>query len=572
MTSKAALTAISSPGSLPSKDFAAVELGDSQSPSQEFGRAQQEPAGSEDGVYRINPDPNTGRERAIAYLQLMFAAFPWIGVQAIWATEFGVTTPYLEGLGLSPNWASQIWVAGPVMGFVVAPIVGSLSDRCRSRFGRRRPFMLGGLLMLIIASMLLATAKYFPDPAQLPVGCTMFVLLDGIINVIQTPLRALLADVAPPRFQGTAQLMAAMFQGLGGLVGYVLQRFLYTNPTQVVWLFVSVLIVNVLILGTVAYFLKEERYEPALTDTAATEEAQNSAKSSTCQAAITPFIELAKSVKKLDGRIARVMLVEFFSWWALFAWWPTSSTWFTETVMGGCPDDPADNPSSVCTPESYSDYQRGLKMNADANIVANAMQLCYSLLLSLLMSSVLKRVRFLWATSLAFGCVILLLTKWGPKEDWYAMFAAITIAIPISAINSFPFAVVGKYQQDDQKKTGAALTSDTATMFGLLNLSIVIPQIIVTFAVGSMRTDVADGLSWVLVMAGMAMGIAAAAALFVIEVVTGGGDPATDEPELSDLERGVDVTAAQNNKVKVGPSSAVPGVNVLSFDSTPHLA
>ena len=98
------------------------------------------------------------------------------------------------------------------------------------------------------------------------------------------------------------------------------------------------------------------------------------------------------------------------------------------------------------------------------------------------------------------------------------MFAAITISIPISAINSFPFAVVGKYQQDDLAKTGGTQTSDTGTMFGLLNLSIVIPQIIVTFVVGSMRANIEDGLSWVLVMAGVSMGISAVCAVFVHEV------------------------------------------------------
>ena len=359
--------------------------------------------------------------------------------------------------------------------------------------------MLGGLILLGIASLLLATSKYFPAPVVLPLGCTMFVLLDGIINVIQTPLRAIVADVAPPRFQGTAELIAAMFQGVGGLVGYVLQKFLYTDPTEVLWLFICVFLVNLVFVGGVSFFVKEEVFRG---------EAHGSV--------VGPFIDLAKSVSKIDGRMARVMAVEFFSWWALFCWWPTSSTWFTEIVMGGCPDNPATNPDSVCTPESFA-YQRGLAMNADANILANVVQLAYSLLLSVLMATFLKRVRFLWAASLAVGCVLLLLTMWGPKEDWYAMTAAMCISIPISAINSFPFAVVGKYQQDDQEESGAEQTENTGTMFGLLNLSIVIPQIIVTFVVGSMRANIENGLSWVLVMAGVAMGIAAVLTLLVKE-------------------------------------------------------
>lgn len=92
-----------------------------------------------------SPDPSTFREKVQVYLKLMIAALPWVGIQAIWAAEFGTTTPYLQNIGLSPQWASQIWIAGPLMGFFVAPIIGSLSDNSQSRFGRRRPFMLGGM-------------------------------------------------------------------------------------------------------------------------------------------------------------------------------------------------------------------------------------------------------------------------------------------------------------------------------------------------------------------------------------------------------------------------------------------
>jgi hypothetical protein len=78
------------------------------------------------------------------------------------------------------------------------------------------------------------------------------------INVIQTPLRAIVADVAPPSMQGTGQLMAAMFQGLGGLLGYVLQKFLYTDPVELLWLFVCVFLINLLFVSITCFFVKEE--------------------------------------------------------------------------------------------------------------------------------------------------------------------------------------------------------------------------------------------------------------------------------------------------------------------------
>eukprot|EP00121_Abeoforma_whisleri_P004822 Awhi_evm1s4363 len=91
------------------------------------------------GVFWIDPNPVTNYEKLMGYAKLCLLALPWIGVQCIWAAEFGTTTPYLQAMGLSEQWASNIWLSGPLMGFFVAPIVGSLSDKCHLKFGRRRP-------------------------------------------------------------------------------------------------------------------------------------------------------------------------------------------------------------------------------------------------------------------------------------------------------------------------------------------------------------------------------------------------------------------------------------------------
>jgi hypothetical protein len=58
--------------------------------------------------------------------------------------------------------------------------------------------------------------------------------------------------------QGTGQLMAAMFQGLGGLLGYVLQKFLYTDPVELLWLFVCVFLINLLFVSITSFVVKEE--------------------------------------------------------------------------------------------------------------------------------------------------------------------------------------------------------------------------------------------------------------------------------------------------------------------------
>ncbi|KAJ3199850.1 hypothetical protein HK099_002985, partial [Clydaea vesicula] len=152
------------------------------------------------------------------YLYCALLALPWIGVQTIWNTEFAVLSPTLKEFGLSDAISTLAWIAGPITGFFTAPFVGSYSDRSTFKFGRRRPFIILGLALTILFSLLFAFANNFGTAARLPVAFISFVCLDVTINIIQTPLRALGSDLAPQGYQETVQLFASVFQGLGGII------------------------------------------------------------------------------------------------------------------------------------------------------------------------------------------------------------------------------------------------------------------------------------------------------------------------------------------------------------------
>jgi solute carrier family 45 protein 1/2/4 len=107
--------------------------------------------------------------------KLVISAIPWIGIQALWSTEFAVTTPYMKDLGMSDAMSSNIWMFGPIAGFFTAPIVGSFSDRCQSRIGRRRPYIMAGLVLLWVASLVFASSKYIlPHPYSKWLAFAMF--------------------------------------------------------------------------------------------------------------------------------------------------------------------------------------------------------------------------------------------------------------------------------------------------------------------------------------------------------------------------------------------------------------
>lgn len=81
------------------------------------------------------------------------------GLQMGWSVEMSNGSPYLLSLGLDKALLALVWIAGPLSGVLVQPYVGIKSDRCRSRFGKRRPFMVGGALATMFSVLVLAWAR-----------------------------------------------------------------------------------------------------------------------------------------------------------------------------------------------------------------------------------------------------------------------------------------------------------------------------------------------------------------------------------------------------------------------------
>lgn len=91
------------------------------------------------------------------YLLLLTLAIG--GLQIAWSVELSYGSPYLLGLGISKSLLALVWIAGPLSGVLVQPYVGIRSDRSRSKWGRRRPFMAGGALVTIVSLICLAWAR-----------------------------------------------------------------------------------------------------------------------------------------------------------------------------------------------------------------------------------------------------------------------------------------------------------------------------------------------------------------------------------------------------------------------------
>ncbi|KAI5285413.1 hypothetical protein KEM52_002453, partial [Ascosphaera acerosa] len=141
-------------------------------------------------------------------------------------------TPYLLQLGLTKSRTSLVWLAGPLSGLIMQPLVGVVADRCTSRFGRRRPFMAWGSLVVCCCLFLLGWTREFvawlfplTDPALLKhttILTAVFSIyaIDFSINVVQASCRSLVVDTLPEAQQQLGSAWATRMAAIGHLVGY----------------------------------------------------------------------------------------------------------------------------------------------------------------------------------------------------------------------------------------------------------------------------------------------------------------------------------------------------------------
>jgi len=157
-------------------------------------------------------------------------ALGFLGLQFAWQMRIILSAPVTEGLGADPFIYGLIWLAGPFTGMVVQPLIGALSDKTKSRFGRRRPYLLGGAIIASIALWLFPNSGdivnhvanalniSLPAVAGLVFAGVMIWVIDACINIAQGPYRALIPDVVPSEQHSLANSYISLAIGLGSVV------------------------------------------------------------------------------------------------------------------------------------------------------------------------------------------------------------------------------------------------------------------------------------------------------------------------------------------------------------------
>lgn len=161
--------------------------------------------------------------------RIICCTFAMCGIQVCYAAQINMGTSELLALGLSERSVSIAWLAGPLSGLIVQPIIGIISDSCVSRLGRRRPFLIIGTLLTTAALLMFSNAEYISEKIfrndqkyALLIALFSFFLLDFSIQAIQAPLRALVTDIVPVHQRTMANSYIGVFTGFGNLIGGIL--------------------------------------------------------------------------------------------------------------------------------------------------------------------------------------------------------------------------------------------------------------------------------------------------------------------------------------------------------------
>jgi len=147
----------------------------------------------------------------LTYFQIWNMCVGLFGVQIVWGLQNVNTSRIFQTLGANINELAILWIAGPATGLLVQPVIGYLSDRTSGRFGRRRPYILGGAIVATLALFAM------PNAPSLWVASLVLWVLTASINIAMEPFRALVADQLPEEQRTAGFATQVFFIGAGAV-------------------------------------------------------------------------------------------------------------------------------------------------------------------------------------------------------------------------------------------------------------------------------------------------------------------------------------------------------------------
>jgi maltose/moltooligosaccharide transporter len=411
-------------------------------------------------------------------------SFGFLGIQFGFALQNGNASRVLLTFGADVHHLSWFWLVAPITGMVVQPIIGYMSDKTWNRLGRRRPYFLVGAILTSIALVLMPNAPHLASfIAPMFIGGGLLMIMDASINISMEPFRALVADKLPESQHTLGFSVQTLLIGIGAVIGswlpYILGNWMGISkeaeseglvPDNVTYSFYfGAFVLLATILWTI--FTTSE-YPPEQ---------------------LTKQEEKEKSGKFLIPPIMiKLLLVQFFSWFALFSMWVYTTPAVALKFYG------------TADPNSSAFQEAGNWVGILFGIY-NGISAIIALLLPIVAKRLSKKITH--AIALCIGGISLL--SFLIFNDPYALIIPmIGIGIAWGSILAMPYAMLAS--SIPPRRMGVYM--------GLFNMSITIPQIVSGIFSGLiLKYFFADNPILCIVMAGVSMLLGALSALYIKE-------------------------------------------------------
>jgi len=423
----------------------------------------------------------------LTFWQIWNMSFGFLGIQFGFALQNANVSRIFETLGASQDELPILWLAAPVTGLLVQPIIGYYSDRTwHKKWGRRRPFFAVGAILATIALFMM------PNSTALWMAVIMLWLMDASINISMEPFRAFVGDMLPDEQRTSGFAMQSFFIGLGAIIASALP-YIFTNwfgvsnvapeggiPDSVRWSFY---------LGGLAYFsavmwtiFNSHEYPPDDLERLKDENARRSV--------WTGIIESFQGITEMPRTMVQLAFVLFFSWFALFSLWIYTTSAVTSHIYH-------------TTDTTSSSYNEGADWVGLCFAVYNGIAAIVAFILPIIALKTSRKITHL----LALFCGGLgLLSIYFISDPILLLASMIGVGIAWASILSMPYAMLS-----------SSLPSERMGYFmGVFNFFIVIPQIIAAGILGFLLKTFFNSTSiYALIMGGVSMFIAGLLCLLV---------------------------------------------------------
>jgi maltose/moltooligosaccharide transporter len=252
----------------------------------------------------------------LSFWQIWNMSFGFLGIQFGWGLQIANMSPIYKYLHAEESSLPYLWLAGPITGLIIQPIIGSMSDRTWNRLGRRRPYFLVGAILASIALF------FMSDSSALWMAAGLLWILDASINITMEPFRAFVADKLPEEQRTLGFVMQSFFIGIGQTLANALP-YLFTAlgvvgvmasgiPLSVDYSFkIGAVVFLLAVLWTV---LTSKEYPPE--NLAAFERMRRERKGIGAG-----FAEIFSSIAEMPSTMKQLAVVQFFTWFALPCMW-----------------------------------------------------------------------------------------------------------------------------------------------------------------------------------------------------------------------------------------------------------